>query len=244
MSNLRFYNIEKLQTGMTIKLDDNAATHAIRVMRLTIGDNIKLFDGGGLDYLCELISIKKGEVLVNVLTNEPVTNESPLNITLLQGISSGDRMDLTIQKSVELGVTKIVPIKTSRSMVKLSKERAEKRLVHWRKIIISACEQSGRSRIPLILAPIGLTEWLASNPAKNYTRIILDPLAKLRLKTLSKPNDCIELLVGAEGGLSREEINLASEHGFTGVQLGKRILRTETAPLAAIATMQTLWGDF
>ncbi len=244
MSNLRFYNTEKLQASTTVKLDENAANHATRVMRLTVGSTIKLFDGSGLDYVCEIIKVDKKGVLVKVLTSKPVTNESPLNITLLQGISGGDRMDYTIQKAVELGVTQIVPIKTTRSVVKLSKERAEKRLAHWQKIITSACEQSGRAVIPSIVAPITLSEWLAANPAKNHTRITLNPASNVRLKDLNKPNDYIVLLVGAEGGLTDEEIGLANKHGFTGIQLGKRILRTETAPLAAISVMQTLWGDF
>ena len=179
-----------------------------------------------------------------VKSREVVNAESPLNITLLQGISSGDRMDITIQKAVELGVNKIIPIKTERSVVKLSQERAEKRLEHWRNVTISACEQSGRATIPLIEAPIGLAFWLATNPINSSTRITLDPLAALRLNNVTKPTESIKLLVGAEGGLTSEELDLASQHGFIGVQLGKRILRTETAPLVAIATIQTLWGDF
>lgn len=244
MSNLRFYTPENLRISATVKLSDNAATHATRVMRLNVGDALTLFNGDGFDYYCELISVKKSEVLAQVKDSAKVKRESNLSITLLQGISAGDRMDIALQKAVELGVTKIIPIKTERSVVKLSQERAEKRLEHWQNVVISACEQSGRAVIPQVEAPTTLPLWLASNQANDSTRITLDPTAALRLKELKKPDGNIELLIGAEGGLSNEELNLAAQHGFISVQLGKRILRTETAPLAAIAAMQTLWGDF
>ena len=244
MSNLRFYSAETLKIGATIKLSENAATHATRVMRLNVGDALTLFCGDGFDYECALMSVKKSEALVQVKASTKVENESNLSITLLQGISAGDRMEYTLQKAVELGVTQIIPIKTERSVVKLSPERAEKRLEHWQNVVVSACEQSGRAKIPQVEAPISLVHWLAVNTANINTRITLDPVATARLKDLNKPQGNIELLVGAEGGLSKEELNQAKQHGFIGVQLGQRILRTETAPLAAIAAMQTLWGDF
>ena len=254
MSNLRFYSTETLQIGATIKLSDNAATHAIRVMRLTVGDDLMLFNGDGFDYSCALMSVKKSEALVIVKSSKKIENESNLNITLLQGISAGDRMEYTLQKAVELGVTQIIPIKTERSVVKLSPERAEKRLEHWQNIVVSACEQSGRAVIPQVEAPTTMALWLAKTPSSfkgegKALRITLDPLADKKLADLTKPQgeiqlQPIQLLVGAEGGLSKEELSLAKQHGFIGVQLGQRILRTETAPLAAIAAMQTLWGDF
>jgi len=244
MSNLRFYSPENLQLGATIKLSDNAATHATRVLRLNIGDTLSLFNGDGFDYGCELISVKKSEVLAKVKSSKVVESEANLQITLLQGISSGDRMDIALQKAVELGVFRVIPIKTERSVVKLDEEKAKKRVEHWQNVVISACEQSGRAAVPQVEPPISLALWLASNPKDNCTRITLDPAATLRLKDLSKPKDNIELLIGAEGGLTAEELGLAKQHGFVGAQLGPRILRTETAPLAAIAAMQTLWGDF
>jgi 16S rRNA (uracil1498-N3)-methyltransferase len=244
MSNLRFYSPENLQIGAIVKLSDNAATHATRVMRLNAGDALSLFNGDGFDYGCELNSVKKSETLAKVKSSVKIENESNLNITLLQGISSGDRMDTALQKAVELGVAKIIPIKTERSVVKLDEEKARKRVEHWRNIMIAACEQSGRAMIPQVEAPISLVIWLASHAANNVMRITLDPLADKTLADLAKPTSEIQLLVGAEGGLSANEIALASQHGFVGIQLGKRILRTETAPLAAIAAMQTLWGDF
>ena len=244
MSNLRFYSAETLKNGATIKLSENAATHATRVMRLNVGDALTLFCGDGFDYSCELISVKKSETLAQVKGSVRINNESNLNITLLQGISAGDRMDIAFQKAVELGVNRIIPIKTERSVVKLDEEKAKKRVEHWQNVVIAACEQSGRAVIPQVGAPISLSLWFAANHADGCTRVTLNPLADKKLADLTKPQGEIELLVGAEGGLSANEIALASQYGFAGVQLGGRILRTETAPLAAIAAMQTLWGDF
>ena len=254
MSNLRFYNPENLTIGASVRLSDNAAAHATRVLRLEISDCIVLFNGDGNDYTSAITSIKKNEVLVIVKTFVKITNESPLNITLLQGISSGDRMDYTIQKAVELGVTAIVPIVTTRSVVKLSNERAQKRLEHWQNVVHSACEQSGRAFVPKVLAPTQLSAWLQANnhagaddahfKAEKPTCILLNPIGALRLAELPKPAGNIELLIGAEGGLSQSEIDTALSQGFKSVILGARILRTETAALTAIATMQTLWGDF
>ena len=244
MSNLRFYSPENLTVGTTIKLSENAASHATRVMRLNVGDALTLFSGDGFDYSCELISVKKSEVLAQVKSSTKVQSESNLHITLLQGISAGDRMDIALQKAVELGVSYIIPLKTERGIVKLDEEKAKKRVEHWQNVVIAACEQSGRAVIPQVKVPITLAVWLASNAANNVMRITLDPLADKKLADLAKPTGEIQLLVGAEGGLNANEIALAAQHGFIGIQLGKRILRTETAPLAAIAAMQTIWGDF
>jgi 16S rRNA (uracil1498-N3)-methyltransferase len=244
MSNLRFHCSEKLSPGAIVKLSDNAAIHATRVLRLNVDDIIILFNGDGFDYTCTLMSIKKSEVLAKVKSIQDVHRESPLNITLLLGISAGDRMDIGIQKAVELGVNHIVPIKTERSVVKLDIDKAKKRVEHWQHIVNSACEQSGRAVIPNVEIPTSLSNFCATNKASDVMRITLDPLAEKRLADLPKPIGEIQLLIGAEGGLSANEIALSLEQGFIGIQLGKRILRTETAPLAAIATLQSLWGDF
>jgi 16S rRNA (uracil1498-N3)-methyltransferase len=248
MSNLRFHSAENLKIGAIIKLSENAATHATRVLRLNVGDAIKLFNGDGFDYSCELISLKKSETLVKVLAQQEINNESPLNITLLQGISSGERMDYTIQKAVELGVNAIQPLSTERSVVKLSPERAQKRLEHWQNVVIAACEQCGRAKIPQVAIPMSLTAWLGGNihagAGDASLRILLNPIGAKQLSALPKTTQNIQLLIGAEGGLSQAEIDLASNHGFQSIVLGPRILRTETAALTAIATMQTLWGDF
>ena len=262
MSNCRFYNPDNLKISATVKLGDNAATHATRVLRLEISDEIVLFNGDGNDYTCAITSIKtkskNSEVLVIVKSVVKITNESLLNITLLQGISSGDRMDYTIQKAVELGVTSIVPIVTTRSVVKLSNERAEKRLAHWQNVVIAACEQSGRAFVPTVHAPVHLSAWLGANihegasdtkikTLKNNdkpVRILLNPIGQKQLSTLPKTTQNIQLLIGAEGGLSQAEIDLATNHGFLSVVLGPRILRTETAALTAISVLQTVLGDF
>jgi len=244
MSNTRFYSAEKLSIGALIPLSISAATHATRALRLNIGDKLKLFNGDGIDYSCELISVKKSEVIAKVLASRVIENESPLNITLLQGISSGDRMDYTIQKAVELGVKAIQPISTERSVVKLNQERAQKRLEHWQNIVTSACEQSGRAFVPQLFAPVSLSNWLAENPPANTTRILLNPIGALKIAALIKPAGEIQLLIGAEGGLSQSEIDAATSQGFQSIILGPRILRTETAALTAIASMQILWGDY
>ena len=248
MSNHRFYSAENLKLGAIVKLSENAAVHATRVLRLNVGDIIKLFNGDGFDYSCELMSVKKSEVLAKVKSSVAINNESPLNITLLQGISSGDRMDYTIQKAVELGVTLIQPLSTERSVVKLSAERAEKRLEHWQNVVRSACEQCGRAKIPQVASPMSLTAWLGANihagAGDANLRILLNPIGAKQLSALPKTTQNIQLLIGAEGGLSQAEIDLATNHGFQSIILGPRILRTETAALVAISAMQTLWGDF
>jgi 16S rRNA (uracil1498-N3)-methyltransferase len=254
MSNLRFYSPEKLRIGTQVNLSENAATHATRVMRLNVGDKLFLFDGSGSDFECELVSVQKNATLAKVLSAVEVQNESPINITLLLGISSGDRMDIGIQKAVELGVNQIVPIKTERSVVKLDEEKAKKRVEHWQNVVIAACEQSGRAKIPLVSKPESLSAWLQANTQEAFsdgdmicaskTRILLNPIGAKKLSELQKPAGEIQLLIGAEGGLSDKEIALAISQGFQSIILGARILRTETAPLAAIASMNTHWGDF
>ena len=247
MANPRFYcdpnNSDKLALGAKVKLSDNAAMHAARALRLDIGDLVILFNGDGNDYHGELASIKKGEVIAKINSIKAVDNESPIKVILAQAISSGDRMDFTIQKAVEMGVTQIQPIASQRSVVKLAGERAEKRREHWQNVVNSACEQSGRAFVPQVSMPLSLSNWLASKPDAQ-TKVTLSPVAEVSFKELLVPTGNICLLVGAEGGLTEDEIALAASQGFTPVRLGKRILRTETAPLAAIATMQAIWGDF
>ncbi len=244
MANLRFYTPSPLALGASVQLSESAAAHATRALRLNVGDDAVLFNGDGFNYNCTLTDIKKNSVTAVVNSATEVHNESPLNITLVQAISSGDRMDFTIQKAVELGVKNIQPISSKRSVVKLSAERAEKRTEHWQNIAISACEQSGRAYVPSVLAPTSLEQWLSKNPSANSTRILLNPIGAVRLTEITKPTDEIQLLIGAEGGLSQEEIDLATTHGFQSIVLGPRILRTETAALTAIAAMQLAWGDF
>ncbi|MGP1717177.1 MAG: 16S rRNA (uracil(1498)-N(3))-methyltransferase [Methylophilus sp.] len=244
MSNLRFYSPTPLTIGQTTALSENAAAHAIRVMRLKAGDTLSLFCGDGFDYQCALTSVEKKAAYVEVLGRTAVSNESPLNIRLLQGVSSGDRMDYTIQKAVELGVTEIFPLTTERSVTKLSGDRAEKRVEHWQGVAIAACEQSGRAVLPTVHAPVTLAQWLGQYETHSSLNILLNPVGAKQLAQLEKPSAPIHLLIGPEGGLSGNEIALATQHNFQSIVIGPRILRTETAAVTAIASMQTLWGDF
>lgn len=240
----RFYSPDQLAVAAIVKLPESAAIHAARVLRMIEGDSAILFNGDGFDYACTLTSVKKSAVIAKITTCTVVENESPLNITLLQGISSGDRMDYTIQKAVELGVNHIQPIATERSVVKLNQERAAKRIAHWQNVVHSACEQSGRAFVPKVAAPASLSHWLANNVQEKKSRILLNPVSAKRLTKLEKPSGEIQLLIGAEGGLSSNEVDIACTSGFQSITLGPRILRTETAALAAISSMHSVWGDF
>lgn len=244
MSNLRFFSPTPLTIGQTTALSENAAAHAIRVMRLKAGDTLILFSGDGFDYQCALTDIEKKAAYAEVQSRTAVSNESPLNIRLLQGISSGDRMDYTIQKAVELGITEIFPLMTDRSVTKLSGDRAGKRVEHWQGVAIAACEQSGRAVIPAVHAPVTLAQWLGQHETQASLNILLNPVGAKGLAQIEKPSGYIHLLIGPEGGLSSNEIALATQNHFQSIVLGPRILRTETAAVTAIASMQTLWGDF
>jgi 16S rRNA (uracil1498-N3)-methyltransferase len=247
MSLPRFYcdskHCKNLALGAVITLPERAAIHASRALRLKEGDGVALFNGDGNDYISELVLIRKDVVTAKVKSIKKIENESPIKVTLAQAISSGDRMDFTIQKAVEIGVTAIQPIASQRSVVKLSGERAEKRREHWQNVVISACEQSGRAIVPEVASPLTLANWLGTAPVFT-TRITLSPIATQALQDLKKPKGTICLLIGPEGGLAEDEIDLATAHNFIPVRLGNRILRTETAALAALAAMQTLWGDY
>jgi len=240
----RFY----IETGLAqvdeVQLSDRAAQHAARVLRLKVGDQVTLFNGDGFDYDCELISVHKSTVMVKVLRSEMTENESPLDIVLLQGISNGYRMDYTIQKAVELGVKRIQPIDTARSVVKLNASRVERRVLHWQGVAISASEQSGRVVVPVVEKPMSLANWLAHDDQASVCRLLLNPEGAVRLAGLKNPKLPIQLLVGAEGGLTSAEIELATSRGFESVLLGPRILRTETAALAAVSALLAIWGDF
>lgn len=244
MSNLRFFSPDPLVVGQSAQLSENAAAHAIRVMRLKQGDTLTLFCGDGHDYACSLTSIEKKSATVMVTARSTVSNESPLTIRLLQGISSGDRMDYTIQKAVELGVNEIYPLSTERSVTKLIGDRAEKRVEHWQGVVIAACEQSGRALVPKVHAPLTLAQWLAQHGQQSGLNILLNPVGAKTFANIEKPACPVNMLIGPEGGLSPAEIALATQHDFQSILLGPRILRTETAALTALACMQAAWGDF
>jgi 16S rRNA (uracil1498-N3)-methyltransferase len=243
MSIPRFYCPTILAPGAIVSLPANAAIHASKALRLKAGDAAILFNGDGHDYVCELLACQKNTVSAKIKAIRHNDSESPLRITLAQAISSGDRMDFTLQKAVELGVTAIQPLASQRSIVKLTPERVEKRREHWQNVVVSACEQSGRAIVPAVAAPQSLAAWLA-DVDRYSVRLTMSPLAEKALRDLPPPSGEVCLLVGCEGGLTENEIAMASNKDFQAIKLGKRILRTETAPLAALAAMQVLWGDF
>ncbi|WP_127217826.1 16S rRNA (uracil(1498)-N(3))-methyltransferase [Neisseria meningitidis] len=238
----RFHLPENLSVGQTVNLPDNIVRH-LNVLRVRPNENITLFNGKGKAHAAQLTVLEKRRAEAEILREETADTESPLNITLIQSISSGDRMDFTLQKSVELGVTAIQPVISERCIVRLDGERAAKRLARWQEIVISACEQSGRNTVPPVLPIIGYREALDKMPSES-TKLIMSINRARKLADIRQPSGAIVFMVGPEGGWTEQEEQQAFDAGFQAVTLGKRILRTETAPLAAIAAMQTLWGDF
>ncbi|HEZ6987901.1 TPA: 16S rRNA (uracil(1498)-N(3))-methyltransferase [Neisseria meningitidis] len=238
----RFHLPENLSVGQTVALPDNIVRH-LNVLRVRPNENITLFDGKGKAHAARLTVLEKRRAEAEILHEDTTDNESPLNITLIQSISSGDRMDFTLQKSVELGITAIQPVISERCIVRLDGERAAKRLARWQEIVISACEQSGRNTVPPVLPIIGYREALDKMPSES-TKLIMSINRARKLGDIRQPSGAIVFMVGPEGGWTEQEEQQAFEAGFQAVTLGKRILRTETAPLAALAAMQTLWGDF
>lgn len=237
----RIYHPEPLSPGLAIDLHPEAARHVARVLRMTAGMPITLFDGRGGEYAAVITGIERGRVTVTLDRFAAGDRESPLHTTLAQGISRGERMDYTLRKAVELGVSAIQPLFTEYCQVQLKGERLDKRMEHWRGVIIAACEQSGRNRIPPLHTPCSLQEWLQRLPSGLH--LALDPRAAEGLPQLETPTIPISLLVGPEGGLSENEMDLLRRAGYLGIRLGPRILRTETAALAALAALQSRWGD-
>ncbi len=232
-----------LTSGARITLPEDSAAHLVRVLRLREGDACVLFNGDGHDYPARLVQAGKREAVVELGDAAPADNESPLRITLLQGIARGEKMDLILQKATELGVAAIMPVNGERTEVKLDAERAGKRLAHWREVAVSACEQCGRARLPDIAPPRPL-EQAVQTLDRDMLRLILDPEAIDRLATLAAPASMrIAIAIGPEGGWSPRDLATLEGAGFTGLQLGPRVLRTETAGLAAIAALQARFGD-
>lgn len=239
----RIYLPIPLQVGATVSLDDNAFGHVVRVLRLQPGAALVLFDGNGHAVMASLVEVSKRAARAQLLEPLPADSASPLSILLIQGISRGDRMDYTVQKAVELGVNAIQPVFTERSGVDLMGERLRRKLDHWQGIIINACEQCGQNYLPTLHSPLPLTTFLTQS-ALSGLRLVLDPAAERGLRSLAAPTVAVTLLIGPEGGLSEAEITRAYQQEFIGVRLGSRILRTETAGVAALAAVQTLWGDW
>ncbi|HHM05543.1 MAG TPA: 16S rRNA (uracil(1498)-N(3))-methyltransferase [Gammaproteobacteria bacterium] len=238
----RIHHHGDLATGARVALSAAASRHLTRVLRLGAGTPIVLFNGRGGEFDAVLCKVGRKRAEADIGPFHPIEREAPLPLRLVQGISRGERMDYTVQKAVELGVDRITPVFTARSTVQLSGERLGKRLAHWQQVAVSACEQCGRNRVPDVDLPLTLAELLRAPPTGR--RWVLDPQATKGLSQLENGGGPVTLLVGPEGGLSGEEIAAAREAGFTGLRLGPRILRTETAAVAALAALLARWGDF
>ncbi|MCA6060577.1 16S rRNA (uracil(1498)-N(3))-methyltransferase [Thalassolituus sp. ST750PaO-4] len=241
MSGPRIYSAADLSSGLRTELDDQAFAHLIRVLRMNDGDPVRLFNGDGHEYAGQLCDVQKksASVLVgDILRSEA---DTPLKLQLGQVVSKGDRMDFTIQKATELGISDITPLWSERCEVRLKGERLDKKMEHWQKVAISACEQSGRNRIPTIHQPQYFADWAKNNNAD--VRLLLHPHRQKPLRDYPQPAS-VALLVGPEGGFSEQEVEMAMSSGFAGLTLGPRILRTETAALAALSVFQFQWGDF
>ena len=242
MNSPRFYCREALSPGAHVELPEPVARHAVRVLRLPPGAPMVLFDGRGGEYPAHIERIERDRVYAELAEWRDIERESRLNITLVQALQAGDKMDFTIQKAVELGVRDIVPVESRRSVLRLAGERAGKRVAHWQGVVASACEQCGRNQVPLVAPLEKLENWLA-RPSNGCLRLMLAPDADQILASI-QPAGAIQLLIGSEGGLDPQEVIAATQAGFQAVRLGLRILRTETAGLAALAALQALWGDF
>lgn len=237
----RIYLPQPLTSGNEIALDENALRHVVQVLRLKVGHPLLVFNGHGGEYEAQLVRISKREAVVQVGNFHNINRESALFTHLGLGISKGERMDFALQKAVELGVNEITPLFTEHCVVQLKDNRASKKHDHWQAVIISACEQSGRNTIPVLNSAKPLTEWLGSCAVS--TRLILDPTADVALSAIKLSEPELALTIGPEGGFSETEIEQARAAGFTGVTLGPRVLRTESAALAGLAAVQCLWGD-
>lgn len=238
----RAYIDAPLGPGLVVQLPEHSGGHLVRVLRLREGDECVLFNGDGHDYTARIRAIGKRSIEAEVVTSTRLHNESPLAITLLQGIARGEKMDLILQKATELGVNAIVPVQSERSEVKLDGARAEKRLAHWRGVVAAACEQCGRARIPQVSPPMSLTD-AAAMDGLPQSRHLLSPLADTGIDAVEPAMAALALAIGPEGGWSPRDLQSLADAGFSGLRLGPRILRTETAGLAAIAALQMRLGD-
>ncbi|MEE4175027.1 MAG: 16S rRNA (uracil(1498)-N(3))-methyltransferase [Xanthomonadales bacterium] len=237
----RLYTAEDLAPDQDVTLEERTGHYLHRVLRLRPGDGLVLFNGDGFDYAAELLAGPRDPTRVRVNTRLPAVAEPELEVVLVQAVGKGDRMDTALQKSTELGVSAVQPVFTERTEVRLSGERLEKRQAHWRGVLIAACEQSGRARLPELRTALSLDDWLASPPASH--RLVLAPGAERALASV-QPRGGVEIVIGPEGGFSESELRRLALGGCLPVALGPRILRTETAGPAALAVLQAIAGDF
>jgi 16S rRNA (uracil1498-N3)-methyltransferase len=237
----RFYVDGALRAGTSVPLPDDSAHHAVHVLRVHAGDEITLFNGRGGEFAARIASIQRLTVLVDVLAHRAVERESPLRMVLVQGVSAGERMDFTVRKSVELGVAEIQPVLAASSLARPKGERAAARQTHWQRIAIAACEQCGRNRIPIVHPMVAASDYRGA----AGTRILLSPASELRFsQAVKSAGDEFTIAAGPEAGFNAQEEAALLDAGFVPARLGARVLRTETAGLAALAALSALRGDF
>ena len=239
MRSYRVHSQSDLKVGQSAVLDERSSHHLARVLRVKVDDAVTVFNGDGYNYCSRVSAVTKTNITVDLLTKEDPCNESPISTHLGLAVSKGDRFEWAIKKATELGVSSISPILSQRVDVRLSPERWQKKQDHWQQIVISACEQSGRAVVPEVHPPQPLGSWVEVTEADQ--KFCLHPGLNNALPTTPPSN--VALLVGPEGGLSDDEVALASDYGFIGLNLGPRILRTETAPIVALSVIGTQWGD-
>jgi 16S rRNA (uracil1498-N3)-methyltransferase len=245
MRSIRLFADTHLQAGQAVTLPATAAAHALRVLRLKSGDAVTLFNGDGHEYPARLVTAGARDAHAEVMSQASPVRESPLRVTLIQALARGEKMDWIIQKATELGVARIVPVTTERSEVKLDAGRGEKRLGHWRAVAIAACEQCGRNALPVIETPTGLSAWLETTHAPEADlRWMLHPEGAAHVRDLPAMSPAaLDLAIGPEGGFGENDLAALRAQDFRELALGPRILRTETAGVAAIAALQALHGD-
>lgn len=229
-----------LTPGAVVALPETVAHHAVRVVRLDVGDSLTLFDGSGGEYAATLTAIERRAVHARIDGFDPVERESPLAVTLVQAVVANDAMDYAVRKAVELGVAAIVPVLSARSAALPAGQRAEKRVAHWQQVAVAACEQCGRNRVPNVHAPRPLTQW---HPQPGETAFVAGPAAEVSLAAVALPHRSCAVLIGPEGGFVDAEITALVQRGVVRVSLGPRILRTETAAVTALAVLQARGGD-
>lgn len=243
----RIYQPVALANGKTLDLDNQATTHLTRVLRLRVGDELVVFNGEGGEFRARVAQVERRSSQVELLEFIDCSVESPLEVVLVQGVSRGERMDYTVQKAVELGVTRIVPVITERTVVNVKGERQEKRRAHWQAVVNSACEQSGRNRVPEMAAIQSLHDCLSGFAQQDALKLVLHHRATMALSDVPSPAaenaHPVILLIGPEGGLAPAEIEAAQTAGFLPLRLGPRVMRTETAAVTALSVLQWLWGD-
>lgn len=237
----RFYDPQSLQMDQLVELSDAVVQHVCRALRMRAGDELILFNGDGLEYKAQLETVEKRRASARIIQQDDRRIESPLDIRIGQSLSRGERMDYAVQKATEMGMQQMFPLFSERCEVKLSTDRQDKRIRHWQQVAISACEQSGRCKVPTISAPQTLEQWVKQEDAE--LKLVLHHHTATPLAEMAAP-ESIALLIGPEGGLTEQEVELARDHGFQPVAFGPRVMRTETAPVAALALLQYLWGDW